>query len=223
MIKDWGEIEKARILVIGHDPRLQSSDTIAEYPFFANYFTGYPKPSKFNRNKYNLAKSTFHQVYDLTNYNYQAEDIYITNLCNEELPHAPKGKTVFIPEEIAIEGVNRIKSLLLDSKIDIIFPTSLQVNYWLQKLKFYESENPDFILNAEPKRIGKENNPPYYIPIKSKAFQLICGNIYTSYDQRHKVIPILHPKSYSSLFLKFKEVYGPKYENIRRTFPKKIN
>lgn len=35
--KDYGELSKAKVLVIGHDPRLRANDTIAEYYFFADY------------------------------------------------------------------------------------------------------------------------------------------------------------------------------------------
>lgn len=31
--KDWGDLSKAKVLLIGHDPRLQKSDTIAEHCF----------------------------------------------------------------------------------------------------------------------------------------------------------------------------------------------
>lgn len=217
MVKDWLDINKAKVLVIGHDPRLQKSDTIAEYALFANYYTGNPKPERFNKSKYNLAKSTFHQIFELTNNRYKEDEIYITNLCNEELPHAPKGKTVYISEEVALDGINRIKSLLLKSKIEYVFPTSLQVNYWMQKLEFYHSPSKEFLMKAAPKKTGAENSPPFYLPKEEKAFQLICGNIYNSYDNRHKVIPILHPKNYS-LILRFKETYGPKYESIKSHF-----
>jgi hypothetical protein len=221
MINDWGNIERAKVLVIGHDPRLQRSDTIADYAFFANHYTEKPKPSRANKSKYNLAKSTFHQIFDLTNNLYQVNDFYITNLCNEELPHAPKGKTVYIPEEVAKAGLDRIKSLLIRGNIEIVFPTSLQVNYWLQKLGFYQSPNDEFILKAEPKQIGVNNSPPYYVPNKEKAFQIICGSIFNSFNNKHKVIPILHPKTYSFIS-NFNEVYGPKYEAIRSTFLNEI-
>ena len=45
-----------KVLLIGHDPRLQTSDTIAKYALFADYyFREQPKNSSGKR-KYNFAK-----------------------------------------------------------------------------------------------------------------------------------------------------------------------
>ena len=43
--KIWRNLEKAKILAIGHDPGLQRSPTIADYCFFADYYFRF-KPSK---------------------------------------------------------------------------------------------------------------------------------------------------------------------------------
>ena len=57
--KPWGDPETANILVIGHDPRLQETATIADYCFFADYYFQ-PKPEKKNElRKYGLAESLF--------------------------------------------------------------------------------------------------------------------------------------------------------------------
>jgi len=34
----YGDITKAKVLIIGHDPRLQQSDTMAGFCFFADYY-----------------------------------------------------------------------------------------------------------------------------------------------------------------------------------------
>jgi len=38
MTKDWKAISEAKLLLIGHDPRFQESDTISEYSLFADYY-----------------------------------------------------------------------------------------------------------------------------------------------------------------------------------------
>ena len=62
--KIWGNTEKAKILVIGHDPGLQRSSTIADYCFFADYYFR-PKPSHASElSKYKLDESLFHCIMD---------------------------------------------------------------------------------------------------------------------------------------------------------------
>lgn len=116
-VRDWGDIEKAKILVIGHDPRLRNSDTIAEYCFFADYYFKQNITSSSEKRKYGLAKCTFEQILYLTGYKYCTEDIFLTNLCNEGLPHAPKGKVVLIPYEKAKNGLEHILYILEKGKI----------------------------------------------------------------------------------------------------------
>jgi len=106
---DWEPKENApRALLIGHDPRLQLSDTQAEYVLFANYYFDKTIRDKAFKRKYGLATSAFTQISHITNGKIKPEEIYITNLCNSALPHAPKGKTVYIPEVKAIAGVEII-------------------------------------------------------------------------------------------------------------------
>lgn len=194
-VRDWGDIEKAKILIIGHDPRLRGSDTIAEYCFFADYYFKHNLTTRSDKRKYGLAKSTFEQIFYLTGDKYCTDDILLTNLCNEELPHAPKGKTVLIPYEKAKDGLVHILNILEKGKIEYVFSTSLQVNYWMQKLCFYSS-NKEFLEAAEPKQKGVESSQPYYEAKRPRAFQLICGDINELEDKKYKVIPILHPKNY---------------------------
>ena len=213
---DWKSKEKAKALVIGHDPRLQKSDTIADYALFANYFFE-NKPKNYSElQKFKLAKSTFDQITEITNGIITTEEVYITNLCNVSLPHAPKGKTVLIPEIEAIEGLKNIQSILKENPtIEYIFPMSLQVNYWLQKLGFYNS-NTDFVKEAEPKTKGLECINPYFDPKKAKTFLIICGNQYTSKNGNQIIIPILHSKNYP-IKGNF-SVYQENYKHINNYF-----
>jgi hypothetical protein len=82
---------------------------------------------------------------------------------------------VYIPSEKAIEGLDSIKKILKEyPTIEYIFPISLQVNYWLQKLGFYTSED-SFLVKSEPIETGIQYDRPYFEPKNSKTFLLICG------------------------------------------------
>jgi len=190
----WGNPEKAKILVIGHDPRLQKSSTIANYCFFADYYFQ-PKPDKKNElAKYRLAESLYGCIRDLTGGFFCDDEVLITNLCNEVLPKAPQGRNVLIPEDKAKNGLEMIRSLLTSSNIKLVFAMSQQVNYWLQKLGFYITDTK-FLEKAEPKENGVKNDKPYYEPKKVKAFLEICGHRYLADNQYH-LFPILHIKNY---------------------------
>ena len=214
---DWKPKENApRALLIGHDPRLQQSDTQAEYVLFANYFFDKTIKDRTFKSKYGLAVSAFNQITHITNGKIKSEEIYITNLCNSALPHAPKGKTVYIPEDKAIAGVENIKRIIEENQsIEYIFPMSLQVNYWLQKLGLYYS-SAEFVEKSTPKTKGILNEPPYYEPKEKYTFLLICGRKYQVKEGTKIVIPILHAKCFplNKQFV----AYEPAYERIRNYF-----
>ncbi len=214
---DWKPKEHTpRALLIGHDPRLQQSDTQAEYVLFANYYFDKTIKDRAFKSKYGLAASAFNQITHITNGKIKPEEIYITNLCNSALPHAPKSKTVYIPEEKAITGVENIKKIIDEnSTIEYLFPMSLQVNYWLQKLGLYYSSD-EFIEKSTPKTIGIQNKPPYYEQTGKSPFLLICGNRYHVTGGIQVVIPILHAKCFP-LNKQFR-AYEPAYERIRNYF-----
>lgn len=214
---DWKPTEHLpRALLIGQDPRLQKTDTQAEYVLFANYYFDKTIRDRAFKSKYGLAASAFNQISHITNEKIKPEEIYITNLCNSALPHAPKGKIVYIPEDKAIEGVENIEKIIEENpSIDFIFPMSLQVNYWLQKLGLYYSID-EFIEKSTPKIIGIQNNPPFYKPTGKSPFLLICGNRYKVTGGKQIVIPILHAKCFplNNMF----KAYEPAYERIRNFF-----
>lgn len=217
MTKDWKAKDVAKILIIGHDPRLQNSDIISEFVLFANYYFKDIPNSQSEKKKYEIAKSTFEQIAYLTQDKFKAENIYITNLCNSALKHAPKGKTVLIPKEKAEKGLENIKNILSNNEtIEYVFPMSLQVNYWLQKLDFYNS-NDNFVQLSEPKEIGVKNNPPYYQPKTNRTFTILCGNFFNLKEGKQHVIPILHAKNFP-LKGRFLEAYKKGYEDIRKMF-----
>ncbi len=214
--KDCIPTVKPRVLLIGHDPRLQNSDTIASTVLFADYYFKKKPSGGSELKKYNLASSTFEQLLYLTNGTIKPEEVYITNLCNEVLPHAPKRKTVYISEDKAKDGLERIKKILTENtEIEFVFPMSLQVNYWLQKLDFYESSEI-FLKYSEPCEAGIQNIEPYYKPKVDKSFLRICGQIFHTKNGNQKVIPILHSKNFplNSRLI----AYSPAYENIKKYF-----
>jgi len=205
-----------RALLIGHDPRLRQSDTQAECALFANYYFDNAIRDRAIKSKQGLAASAFNQITYITNGKIKPEEIYITNLCNSALPHAPRGKTVYIPEDKAKEGFENIKRIIEENQsIEYLFPMSLQVNYWLQKLGLYDS-NDEFVEKSTPNSNGISNNPPYYEPKEKRTFLLICGNRYKLTGGTQTVIPILHAKCFP-LNEQFK-AYEPAYERIRSYF-----
>jgi hypothetical protein len=212
--KPFGDPRRAHVLVIGHDPRLQRSDTIAPFCFFADYyFRPIPNQPR-ERAKYELAAELFSCIRYLTGDKYPDDQILVTNLCNKPLRHAPKGKTVLIPEPAAHEGLQAIRVLLSEGNVTVIFAMSLQVNYWLQKLGFYLSE-PGFITDSEPKQAGLRSDPPYYQPARARTFQRICGNRYIA-DDKYTLFPILHIKQWP-LHPHMARAYGQAYERCRDT------
>lgn len=218
--KDWNPIEqfniKPKVLLIGHDPCLRRSDTIADYALFSDYYFKSEPQNGSDKRKYGLAKNSLEQVLDITGSRYSPEDIYVTNLCNKALERPKKG-IVLIPEREAETGVKRLKKILeqFDS-IEYVFPMSQQVNYWLQYFGLYQTET-DFLDNAEPKQKGIDSNPPYYEAMnqKAKPFLEICGKVY-DLGKGQKLIPILHTKKYSQL--KKMGDYLSCYKQIRSHF-----
>lgn len=211
----FGDPKTARVLVIGHDPRLQESDTVAAYAFFADYFFRSEPTSGSEKRKYGLANSVFSCINHLTAGKFGQEEFLITNLCNEVLPRAPKGKTVYIPESKATEGLASIRQLLSGSDVEVIFAMSLQVNYWLQKLNFYQ-QDCRFLEMAAPRVAGCQGSMPFYSPTKQKAFQLVCGRENLA-DGKFRLFPILHAKQWP-LKGAVQLAYGGAYDACRQLF-----
>ena len=197
-----------RVLVIGHDPRLRESDTLAQYAFFADLFFR-PVPTKRSElAKYGLARAIYAYIGELTSYRYTANQLLLTNLCNVHLPHAPKGRVVLIPEDQAKRGLSDIRGLIDRAKIEVIFAMSEQVNYWLQALGFCVART-DFLQRAEPKPRGRESTSPFYEPKVAKSFQLIA---FRRHDTHVGIplYPIVHVRSWP-LRGPFEKAYGRLY------------
>lgn len=220
--QDWNPLKELnvmpKVLLIGHDPGLQSSKDFAKYALYAHYYFQEKPKSGPEKSKYNLAASSFKQVLEVTNHKYHADEIYVTNLCNLDLTdggeNRPEKKTILIPEKIAQKGVERLNEIIAQyDTIEYVFPMSEQVNYWLHYFNFYQS-GTDFVEKAKPKENGLKSNPPYYEHSKPKGFLDICGKCYELNSNKNiKVIPILHTKQYSKI-----AAYIPAYENIKSMF-----
>ena len=194
--KDWKAINSAKVLVVGEDSNLQWSETVPEYAMFADYyFRAFPEDHG-ERSRNVEARNLFNYITKLSGNQVTPEDIYITNLCNDHVEPAPKGKRVFIPEDKALKGIEHIKWILSQNPtIEYVFAMSLQTNYWLQKGGCYEG-SAEFLSAAEPRRTGTENDQPFYQPIDGKAFIQVCGNCYDAKSFPVKVIPILPAKDF---------------------------
>lgn len=215
--KDWKAKKDAKILVVGEDSNLQWSETVPEYVMFADYyFRSFPEDHG-ERSRNVEARNLFNYITSLTANKVTPTEIYITNLCNDNVEPSPKGKRVFIPEAKALKGIEHIRWILSENpSIEYIFAMSLQTNYWLQKADFYAGD-ADFLSAAEPRRVGMENEQPFYQPVNGKAFSSICGNVYEVKESLVKVIPILPTKDFP-LSGQNIERYKEAYENIFNYF-----
>lgn len=215
--KDWKATKEAKVLVIGEDSNLQWSETVPEYVMFADYyFRSFPQDHG-ERSRNVEARNLFDYIMKSTANRITPEEVYITNLCNDDVEPSPKGKRVFIPEAKAAKGIEHIEWILTQNpSIKHVLAMSLQTNYWLQNLGFY-GEDSAFLAAAEPRRTGTENDQPFYQPVDGKAFSAICGNIYEAKKFPVKVVPILPAKDFP-LSLQNYERYGEAYEKIRIFF-----
>jgi len=217
--KDLKPTLPAKVLVIGEDSNLQWSDTVTKVAMFADYFFKEFPEDHGERSRNVESQDLFRHIAYVTNNKIKNTEIYITNLCNEYLTPAPKGKRVLIPEEQAIKGIQHIEKILQENPtIVYILVMSLQSNYWLQKLGFYGENNEKFIYDAQPRKKGLENrDSPFYQPVVGKSFRNIIGNIYNAKDNSVKVIPILDHNSFPLSDRDYK-LFGEAYDKIRDNF-----
>ena len=217
--KDYIPAKPAKALLIGHDPTLQTSETQADVTLFADYYFKYkdeePK-RRDEKSKFKLAQKSFEQIAYITLGKIKDDEIYITNLCNTILYKDKRDVgTVRIPESKAREGVERIREILKNNPtIKYVFPMSLQVNYWLQELGLYNS-NDSFLIDTRP--IKNDDDIRVFKPRKQKTFFSICGKRYKINGCREQiVIPILHTKQFP---LNKKTIsYNDCYQSLRNYF-----
>ena len=212
--------KQAKALLIGHDPTLQNSEKQADVTLFADLYFKYKdeEPKRWDeKRKFKLAQQSFEQIAYITSGKIKDDEIYITNLCNTILykDKSDVGKTVRIPESKAKDGVERIREILKNNPtIKYVFPMSLQVNYWLQELGLYNS-NDNFLNDTRP--IKNDDDTRVFKPKKQKTFLSICGKRYKINGCGEQIIiPILHTKQFS--LNKKTKSYNDCYESIRSYF-----
>lgn len=215
--KDWKAIGTPKVLVIGEDSNLQWSEVGAKYAMFADYcFRPFPEDHG-ERSRNVEARNLFGYVMALTAGQVIPEEVYVTNLCNDSVESAPKGKRTLIPEEKALKGIEHIKWILAEnSSIKCVLAMSLQTNYWLQKTGFYEADAA-FLKAAEPRRTGMESIEPFYQPVDGKAFTSVCGTVHGVKGFPVKVFPILPAKDYP-LSDSNRERYGKALDQVCQFF-----
>lgn len=194
--KPYGDPQKAKVYVIGHDPRLKNSDVEAKYVFFLDLLESSPPGGGPQKAKYNLACSVIEYVMRLTSWRFSINEMYFTNLCNEFLPYAPKGYTVLISNEVADRGIQEIENAIESGAPKLIIPMSLQVFYHMVRTNFVTGDKEKlsaFIEKAIPRE--KWRNLGAYKESGAVPFLDVCGVVY--YHNEVPVIPVLHVKSWS--------------------------
>lgn len=218
--KDWGAVTTPKILLIGENATLQWSDEIIPHVMFLDYFFDAKPTDLGERSRFTEAKLIFEHIGKLTAGWCTPQCVYATNLSLDLHTRGPKGKHLLIPEKYAIEGVERIRKILTENPtIEYVFAMGMQVNYYLQKLGFYEGTE-QFIHGAQPRTIGLTNKPPYYQPVDGKVFHEACGTIFNISRSNVKVIPILPAKDYP-LSPENMEKYGDHYIAVQDFFKSK--
>lgn len=193
----FGNRYKARILVIGHDPRLQRSDAEAECAFFLNYLDEPRSARPSERRKYDFASSVVNYIRDLGGLSVSIDDMFFTNLCNEFLEHPTAGGTVLITDDAAERGTRGIEDILSSGSFKVILSMAPQVLYHLARLRFVA--NPDenllaFLRMARPSPAAAARGA--YVPIGRSPFLMVCGTKYHHRGDGVPLVPILHAKQW---------------------------
>jgi len=207
------------VYVIGHDPRLKNSDTEAKYVFFLDLLESSPPGGGSQKVKYNLACSVIEYVMRLTSWRFSINKMYFTNLCNEFLPHAPKGYTVLISDEVADSGIQEIENAIASGAPKLILPMSLQVFYHMVRTSFVTGDKKrldTFIQKATPRENWR--NLGAYKESGAAPFLDVCGVVF--YHNQVPVIPVLHIKSWSRVNAKSR--YFPLMNNATANISKTI-
>jgi len=193
--KPFGDLTTATILVIGHDPRLQRSQAEAEVAFFFDYLTR-PRPtSRSEASKHDLAKAVVDYVGALAGREVSLNELYVTNLCNEFLEHAPGSGTVLIPDGLARHGVQQIAQAVASGHFEVILPMAVQTFYHLCRLGFIDEESDvvrRFVHDASPR--APKAAQGIYVQGGRAPFLAVCGCRF--HHRGVPVVPIVHVKQW---------------------------
>ena len=198
-VRPFGDIHTATILVIGHDPRLQRSQAEAQVAFFLDYLAR-PRPAhRAEARKYGLARAVWEYVNDLAGHHVPLADLYVTNLCNEFLDHAPNSGTVLIPDDLAKRGVEQIAQIVAAGHFKCILPMALQTFYHLCHWGFIDEKDSEliaqFVAGARPR--ASKAAQGIYVQTSSGSFLSVCGRRFHHRDV--PTVPILHVKSWQRM------------------------
>jgi hypothetical protein len=190
-VKPFGDPKTATILIIGHDPRLQRSSAEAEVAFFFDYLAR-PRPtSRPEARKYDLAQAICNYVNELAGREVPLTELYVTNLCNEFLEHAPGSGTVLIPDAQARRGAEQISQIVAAGRFKVILPMAVQTFYHLCRLGFIDedSELVSSFVNAARPRVSKAGQAICETAGKA-PFLTVCGQRF--HHRGVPVVPIVH-------------------------------
>ncbi len=191
----FGDIHRATVMVIGHDPRLQRSDAQAGVAFFLDYLARPLPRLSSERRKYDLAHSLWDYVSDLAGAAVPLAELYVTNLCNEFLPRSVERGTVLIPDDAAVRGVALIAQAVSAGRFRVILPMGQQTFYHLCRLHFVD-DNAElvagFVAGARPR--GDKAVRGICEPVGRYAFVAVCGRMF--HHRGVPVVPILHVKNW---------------------------
>ncbi len=211
--KPYGDPSRAKLFIIGHDPRLQRSDTETKHVFFLDLLESPPPQASPERAKYSLARSTIEYIMLLIGWRLPITEMYFTNLCNEFLEHAPKGQTVLIPNDVADRGIKDIDYAIKKGAPRLILPMSLQVFYHLARTNFVPNTDlriQVFLEKAKPNK--KHRQRKAYKESGKAPFLDVCGDVF--YHSNIPVVPILHVKSWARVTPK-SAYFGPMNNAIK--------
>ena len=195
--KPFGNPASAEILLIGHDPRLQSSQAQAEYAFFLDYLQRYAAAPTYGpeKRKYGLANALLDYVSALAGCRVPLERLYVTNLCNEFLQGTQSKGTVLIPEAEAERGYEEICRASGQGHFRLVISTSCQGFYHLARLGFLDESDERISLFVEQARPRKSAADRRVYATSGKApFLEVCG-----VEFHHAGIPVvavLHVKQW---------------------------
>lgn len=196
-VKPFGDINSATILVVGHDPRLQRSKAEAKTAFFMDYLA-HPRPThRPEARKYGLARAVWEYVGDLAGRHVLLADLYVTNLCNEFLEHAPGSGTVLIPDDLAKRRVEQITQTVAAGHFKCILPMALQTFYHLCHWGSIDEKDSElivqFVAGARPHASKAEQG--IYVQTSSGSFLSVCGRRF--HHRGVPVVPIVHVRPWS--------------------------
>ncbi len=193
--RPFGSLATARLLVVGHDPRLQNSQAEADTAFFFDYLARPPSNQGSERAKRELAQATWDYVSHLAGRPVPLERLWVTNLCNEFLERPGRG-TVLIPRPAAERGLKQIEAALRAGRFQALVSLSQQVFYWLCELGFIDEQGDERLVRyrQEARPADRQAALGLYVAVGARRapFLAVCGQTFS--HQGLPVIPVVHIK-----------------------------